>query len=286
MTERLVPRPSSENAESEGSANLRNISAFAVGLTLIIYSRVGKWPRGFSRYLANASARCRVISVDFVDPASQALMFLLPGAVLILLTLVWERNNSRSLGLSRPYFGDLLLAVSAWLFYQLINRFIYDFHLYTPVTHAGLDDSEVFFSLPARWSITLLVLDVVFEELATRAYVIERMISFTGSRVLAGTVSLVLSISLHIPGRDVWQALHRIPSMSLLTGLYVWRRSIAPCALTHVLLDTATFFLLFHFPWLLLWIIHPLPDSFLFMASILLWIGAQSIEQRIGRTVA
>jgi membrane protease YdiL (CAAX protease family) len=247
---------------------------------------VGKWPWALSRYLADAFAHRGLISFDFVDPASQALVFLLTGAALILLTFVWERNNARSLGLSKPYFGDLLLAVSVWLFWQLISRIIFDFHLYAPVTHTDLGDPQIFFSLPARWSITLLVLDVVFEEFSSRAYVIERMISFTGSRVLAGTVSLVLSISLHIPGRDVWQALHRIPMMSVLTALYAWRRSVVLCVFTHVLMDTGLLVLLFHFPWLLLWIIHPLPDSFLFMASILLWIGAQSIEQRIGRTVA
>ena len=270
--------------ETDSSANPRNVSAFAVGLTLIIYSRVGKWPWALSRYLADAFAHRGLISVDFVDPASQALVFLLSGAALILLTFGWERNNPGSLGLSKPYFGDLLLAVSAWLFYQLISRIIFDFHLYSPVTHTGLGDSEIFLSLPPRWSVTLLILDVVFEELATRAYVIERMISFTGSRVLAGTISIVLSISLHIPGRDIWQALRRIPMMLVLTALYVWRRSIVPCVSTHILMDVGVFVILFHFPWLLLWIIHPLPDSFLFMASILVWICAQSIPQRLGRT--
>lgn len=271
--------------ELQGPANTLNISAFAVGLTLIIYSRVGKWPWGLSRNLADAFAHRGLISVDLVDPASQALVFLLTGAALILLTFAWERNNARSLGLSRPYFGDLLLAVSAWLFYQLISRIIFDFHLHAPVTHTGLGDSQIFFSLPPRWSITLLVLDVVFEELATRAYLIERMISFTGSRILAGAVSLVLSISLHIPGRDVWQALHRIPMISVLTALYVWRRSIVTCVLTHVLMNTALLVLLFHFPWLLLWVFHPLPDSFLFVASILVWICAQSMPRMLGRTV-
>src|ERR1700678_618197 len=271
--------------ESQGLASARNISAFAVGLTLIIYSRVGKWPWALSRYLADAFAHRGLISFDFVDPASQALVFLLTGAALILLTFAWERNNTRSLGLSRPYFGDLLLAVSAWLLYQLISRIIFDFHLYAPVTHTDLGDSQIFFSLPARWSITLLVLDVVFEEFASRAYVIERMISFSGSRILAGAVSLVLSISLHIPGRDVWQTLYRIPMMLILTALYVRRRSIVPCVFTHVLMDTAALVLLFQFPWLLLWVIHPLPNSFLLMASILLWICAQSIELRFARTV-
>jgi hypothetical protein len=269
---------------SDTSANIRNISAFAVGLTLIIYSRVGKWPWGLSRYLADAFAHYGLISVDFVDPTSQALVFLLTGAALILLTFAWERNSASSLGLSSPYVGDLLLAVSAWLLYQLINRFIYDFHLYTPGTHTGLGDSEVFFSLPARWSITLLVLDVVFEELATRTYVIERMISFTGSHVLAGMVSLVLSISLHIPGRDVWQALHRMPSMSLLTGLYVWRRSIIPCVLTHVPMDVAMFLVLFHFPWLLVWVIPQRRVAILFTVSMLAWICVQSIRPVLGRT--
>ena len=270
--------------ESDGSANVRNFSAFAVGLVTIVYSRVGKSPWVFNHYLANAFAHYGLISVDSVDPSSQALGFLLPGAALILLAFAWEQNNSQSLGLSKPYFGDLLLAVSVWLFYQLIFRFIF-FHLHGLFTPTRPGDLAVY-SLPTSWFVTLLVLDAVFEELATRAYVIERLISLTGSRILAGAVSLVLSISLHIPGRNILQALHRIPSMSVLTVLYIWRRSILPCFLTHVLMNAAAFVLLFHFPWLLLWVFHPLPASVLFTTSIVLWMFAQSIEQRLRSTGA
>jgi membrane protease YdiL (CAAX protease family) len=264
----------------DSSSDILNVSAFAVGLTTIVYSRVGRLPWAFYHFLGSAFAQYGLISVDSIDPAIQALGFLLPGAAIVLLAIVWERDGARSLGVSKPYFGDLPLAVSAWLFYQIIFRFIF-FRFYTPATHKGLGDSQVFLSLPARWSISLLVLDVVFEEFATRAYVIERVISFTGSRMLAGAVSLVLSISLHIPGRDVWQALRRIPMMSLLTVLYIWRRSILPGVFTHILMDAAVFVLLFHFPWLLLSVIHPLPASVLFTTSIVLWMLTQSIEKRL-----
>ena len=209
---------------------------------------------------------------------SQALLFLLPGAALVLLTFAWERNDSRSLGLSTPYFADPLLALSAWLLYQILFRFIF-FHFHDFFRSAGPGDLALF-SLPTCWFITLMALDIIFEEVATRAYVIERMISFTSSRVLAGAVSLALSIALHIPGRDLRLALHRTPMMLLLTALYIWRRSILPCAFTHVLIDTGTYLLLFHLPWLLLWVIHPLPASVLLTVSIALWACVQSIEQR------
>jgi membrane protease YdiL (CAAX protease family) len=256
------------------------MSAFAVGLITIIYARMGKWPRDFTYDLSNAFAHYGIISADSLDPASLALRFLLPGATLVLLALVWERNNSRSLGLSRPYFGDLLLALSAWLFYQIVFRFIF-FHLFSSRTQAGPVDSALF-SLPSGWFITLMVLDIAYEEVATRAYVIERVISFTGSSILAGTASLVLSIGMHIPGRDVWQAFHRIPMMSLLTALYVWRRSILPCALTHLLINVGVYVLLLYFPWLLLWVFHPLPASVLFVVTMVLWACVHSIEQRSG----
>jgi membrane protease YdiL (CAAX protease family) len=267
--------------ESQHSANTRNMSAFAVGLITIIYTRMGKWPRDVTHDLSNAFAHYGLISADSLDQASLALRFLLPGGTLLLLAFVWERNNSRSLGLSRPYFGDLLLALSAWFFYQIVFRFIV-FHLYSSLTQAGPGDSALF-SLPARWFITLMVLDIAYEEVATRAYVIERVISFTGSSILAGTASLVLSIGMHIPGRDIWQAFHRIPMMSMLTALYVWRRSILPGALTHLLINVGVYVLLFHFPWLLLWVFHPLPASVLFVASIVLWVSVQFIEQKLGR---
>src|SRR5271166_4517677 len=265
--------------ESRHSVNTRNMSAFAVGLITIIYTRMGEWPRDFTHDLSNAFAHYGIISTDSLDQASLALRFILPGGTLLLLTFVWERNNSRSLGLSRPYFGDLLLALSAWFFYQIMFRFIF-FHLYSSLTQAGPGDSA-FFSLPARWFITLTVLDIAYEEVATRAYVIERVISFTGSSILAGTASLVLSIGLHIPGRDIWQAFHRIPMMSLLTALYVWRRSIIPGALTHFLINLGVYVLLLYLPWLLLWVFHPRPALLLFVISVVLWACVQSIEYRL-----
>jgi hypothetical protein len=211
---------------------------------------------------------------------SQSLIFLLQGAALALIVFEWERSKSSSLGFSKPYFADLLLALSAWIFYQIGFRFIF-FHFHSFFSSGGSSDLAIF-SLPTHWFITLMALDIVYEEVATRAYVIERMISFTGSRILAGTVSFVLSIALHIPGRDLRQAVRRTPMMVLLTALYLWRRSMLPCALTHVLIDTGVYLLLFQFPWLLVWVFHPVPASVLLVVSMALWACAQSIEQKIG----
>ena len=54
---------------------------------------------------------------------------------------------------------------------------------------AGPGDLQLF-SSPTGWFITLMTLDIIFEEVATSAYVIERMICFTRSRILAGQFRL------------------------------------------------------------------------------------------------
>jgi membrane protease YdiL (CAAX protease family) len=109
--------------------------------------------------------------------------------------------------------------------------------------------------LPERWFVALLGSDAVFEELATRGYVIERVAGFTGRRWLGAVASLLLSVAMHIPrGESLCAGLSPALVLALFTGLYLWRRSVAACALAHFLVDGQ---LVFGVPFLGQWLRKP-----------------------------
>jgi len=100
-------------------------------------------------------------------------------------------------------------------------------------------------------------LDILLEEFASRGYLIERMISFSGSGKLAAGCSLAFSVAMHIPGRGFALALNRAPLIMLLTVLYMLQRSVVPCLVMHALTDMGMPFIAFHAVALLPWVFLP-----------------------------
>jgi membrane protease YdiL (CAAX protease family) len=166
----------------------------------------------------------------------------------------WERADWNSIGLSKPSSDDFFAAVATWVFFNAtipLNTAYVRLIDSTGCWHA----EALLLPVPENWFLAMLATDAMFEELATRAYVIERISGFTGSRCLGGIASLVLSVAMHVPGSGGGcGALVHAPMLALLTGLYLWRRSMAACALTHFLLDAE---LVFGVPFLGHWLNWP-----------------------------
>ncbi len=192
-------------------------------------------------------------SYSLVAPQSGLAFWGFINDLLITLTVIaiarcWERETWFSLGISRLSLADLFLGVATFLIYYMIPLgWMMGKVLRAGVTQdAGHDEF---------WFLASVASSVLFEEVATRAYIIERVTAFSGSRLLAGIASLLLSIALHIPGRSLGGGLQRGPVLLLLTVLYIWRRNIVACFIAHFLVDTALILVMSHDAgWLARWL--------------------------------
>ena len=113
---------------------------------------------------------------------------------------------------------------------------------------------------------------VLFEEVGTRAYVIEHVAQLTGSTALAGIASLCLAIGVHVPGRSLSAALSRGPVLLLLTMLYLWRRNILPGMIAHFLLDASVLIMVSSAGWLVEWTLSPIPLCLAFVSLLPLYL--------------
>ncbi|MGA6974167.1 MAG: CPBP family intramembrane glutamic endopeptidase, partial [Candidatus Binatus sp.] len=109
----------------------------------------------------------------------------------------------------------------------------------------------------AALSLTSLAFGILFEELATRAYIIERVIDFTGNRLLAGLASVLVSLAIHLPGRTLGEMFRVTPIILLMTVLYIWRRNLVPGFIAHFLGNAVTPLMLSPIRNLVLWLVLP-----------------------------
>ena len=76
----------------------------------------------------------------------------------------------------------------------------------------------------------------VYEE-TWRAFAIERVETISGSAVTAATFSLMASVSTHVPYWGFRGALVIAPAQLVLVLLYLGRRSLPTCVVTHLIGD-------------------------------------------------
>lgn len=93
-------------------------------------------------------------------------------------------------------------------------------------------------SLPAVMILVAVGTAAVTEEVLFRSYAIERLTEVTGSRWLAGSVSVAFFTGLHAGS---WNVAHLIgvvvPLGVALTLLYLWRRNLIVVIIAHFFVD-------------------------------------------------
>lgn len=166
-----------------------------------------------------------------------AVSWLLTAAVL-LLVLFGERLPLRSIGLRRLSLRDGFLAVSAGVLLSLLVPVL------TVAINSllGADGTSEIVDLGSTTATGLLAFGVVTaaftEEVLFRGYAIERLEALTGRRWLAGIISLAFFVSVHLA---TWSPAHAfgvvLPLGAALTGLYLWKRSLAVVIVAHLLAD-------------------------------------------------
>jgi membrane protease YdiL (CAAX protease family) len=139
----------------------------------------------------------------------------------------------------------VLAAIGVWIVFEMSSpmllswgRLVTHFALAGKVSELPPFDRQIW-TLSAGWFYAIISADVVFEELITRAYLIERMTMFLGSIWIAGAISFLVSLALHVPGRNFYEALLRAPLILVLVAMYMYSRSLIACSLLHFLVNAS-----------------------------------------------
>jgi len=226
---------------------IREYSAFVVVLLVIGDAAFIHKLDPVCRITAEALASLRVIVPEEIELYSVLVNLLTSSALVLLIVHFWEKKPARSIGLRKLSVDDFVLSIGAWLLEYSINDAVF------PYYHPGIPLTAALTAPPAlatqvRRVVTFIAADVLFEELAPRAYLIERVSRFTGSVWLAGTASFALSFAMHLPTHGLAYTMSLTPLFLTLTVLYVWQRTLAACVLAHFLMDTSTQFLVTYAP--------------------------------------
>lgn len=107
-------------------------------------------------------------------------------------------------------------------------------------------------SIPPAWVLIPAWMTAAFcEEFLFRSYPIERISLLTGNRWIGAIISLVAFVVFHIFGWD-WLHLATIvfPAALIITGIYMWRRSLLFVVVIHAVFDLPLIFLPFLAPYL------------------------------------
>jgi membrane protease YdiL (CAAX protease family) len=265
------------------NAKPREYFPFLIVIGTVVLSGFNPDARKSFQYLSAFLTRTFPTSASFQLAFSLCLRFWINIALLFATVRFWEKKSWQSIGFKSPVIEDALTGTSLWLFYSLMFPTVIWFeHSFLPKPDSMYLDV---FVVPGFWQYTMLFSGILLEELASRGYVTERLTAFTGMTWLAAASSLVFSVGMHIPGRNLALALRRTPLMLLLTLLYLWRRSVIACLTMHLLVDIGLPLIAFHAPRLLRWILLPRYVSLPFIATLGAYVLLRRLRSRAEASV-
>jgi uncharacterized protein len=195
--------------------------ALTLGLPLLHANQFGEWFLGLS-------------------PLQSRDLFWWPLLVVTLLyVLLIEKRPLSTIGLRKPELATLVLVAGATALIlfavdPLISFIVTALHLNDNATPNQMIDATPY------WYRVLLVTRAAFaEEVVFRGYLIERIEELSGSRILAGVISLAAFVLAHLAYWG-WVPLVGVSLIGLvLTVLYQWRRDLCANIAVHWLVDAA-----------------------------------------------
>jgi membrane protease YdiL (CAAX protease family) len=98
-----------------------------------------------------------------------------------------------------------------------------------------------FAGIPIPLFLSMIVVTAFAEELATRAYPIERIEALTGRRLPALAGAFALSLGIHLPFWGLRYAVLIAPGELIFALVYLWQRRLAPCFIAHLLYNLLPF---------------------------------------------
>ncbi|AFK19101.1 CPBP family intramembrane metalloprotease [Haloferax mediterranei ATCC 33500] len=162
--------------------------------------------------------------------------------VLVALVLYWERESLASIGVARPTLADIGVGVVGFVVGVMV------FMLSQPLLSAvGLYDAnsgQALLSQPLPVVLASAITAGIVEEVLFRGYPIERLLELTGNVWLAAGIPLAVFTAIHIPLWGVGTTLQIGAWSVVVTGVYLWRRTLVAPIVMHLLNDIVGFVIL------------------------------------------
>jgi len=210
----------------------------AVGVCLAVFPVARVWVLIFPE-LPSALARLAGLSPESAYSVADTIGLSIHVTSLLLLVRYWERQQWDSVGLKMISARDVLIAFVVWLIelraMRLTGRML---RWRIPLLGHPPRPSFGLALIRDGFNFANIAASAAVEELGSRAYIIERFRALTGSIWIAGAVSLLASVIIHVPGFGVQGAVARAPILLVLVLLYLWRRNLPLCVLVHVGVNT------------------------------------------------
>lgn len=152
-----------------------------------------------------------------------------------------ERRSLASIGFSRPKPLDLALGVLMGIL--LVAGMIFIEIVIFPLLHLEINmkADKAIMATPFVYRLLLVTRAAVAEEALFRGYPIERLLSWRGSRLLAGGLSVAAFTYAHLSYWGPAQLIIAGYGGIVLTLLYFWRRNLWANMLAHFIADGAGF---------------------------------------------
>jgi uncharacterized protein len=154
--------------------------------------------------------------------------------VLCIIAFFIRRWRPSDLGIRRLGLADTLAALGGLILAFVLSGIAS--HIVAMPT--SLSDLRKLAAVPLGLRIGLVLTAAVCEEFIYLGYAIGELAYLTGSRWVAGSLSLLVFTLSHVGLYGVSRALI-VPALvgAVLTGLYLWRRNLPACMLMHALMD-------------------------------------------------
>lgn len=166
---------------------------------------------------------------------AKELIILVWVGVLFLLIIKGEKLGLDSIGLYVTGWGKSILLIFGIIVCTIAAALVGV--LISQQMGWSFGESKAFDAL-SLWTITLVTIRAgVAEEVFMRGYLLERLTSISGSKWIAGGLSLIPFALLHYPGQGWAGVLVSFLAGLVLTLFYFWKRDLKANIIAHFLVD-------------------------------------------------
>jgi len=158
-------------------------------------------------------------------------------AIVLLYILVVERKSLASIGLHRPNWKTFSVGVGAAAVIGGFVGLVVTFGFPLLHLHQNADAIKKLTDMPYWFRFAIVVRAAVMEETLFRGYGIERLQELTGSRFIAGALTLAAFTIAHLSYWGWAQVLIAASAGLVLTLLYLWRRDLGTNMVAHFVVD-------------------------------------------------
>lgn len=152
------------------------------------------------------------------------------------IVLYGERRPLSSIGIKRPHMSDIALGIGAFALGE-VAMYVQATLLPHSFSASGAGRLALFQRLPLWLMLVEAVLNGITEEMSARGFAVERLSEVTRSTVTGAGIALALNLMAHLPYWGIRRTILLAPGQMVFLALYLWRRSVAPCAIGHILND-------------------------------------------------